>query len=321
MAAFFQRQFNILVQRRRFFTVSVLLFVACLGITALRGVSLGSDIAGGTALIITDTGDSVTIEDVRSALRSAGIRNATVWTTADPISNRYGFIATVPNASVGDPGDLYDRVALNLKLQPEQIESMAIGSTWKSSDGFSLLVTLLVTILAALIYTTIRRGYKASVSTLIAFTHAIALTMGIYLACGFLLTANSLTAMVAIIIYTAYNTMLVLLKITENMENTNRHSLMTIANHSVNQLLVKTLTTTLVILVLLSTVFLFGGAALSDMLLILIIGVIISPCSALLIAAPVYVVYRQREEKYARLLERYGEGVDEFTVAEQVGVL
>jgi SecD/SecF fusion protein len=107
-------------------------------------------------------------------------------------------------------------------------------------------------------------------------------------------------------------------RINDNMASTARHSFMTVANHSVNQVLMRTINTTLSSLIPVLAMLFFGGETLKDFAFAMSIGLVLGSYSSIAIASPLYALWKQREPKFKKLVKKYGEGLDEFTTAEQL---
>ncbi|MDR0349956.1 MAG: protein translocase subunit SecF, partial [Coriobacteriales bacterium] len=62
----------------------------------------------------------------------------------------------------------------------------------------------------------------------------------------------------------------------------------------------------------------FVGETLKDFAFAMSIGLVLGSYSSIAIASPLYALWKQREPKFKKLAKKYGEGLDEFTVAEQL---
>jgi len=318
MIRFFNNTIDIVGRRRIIFITSAVVIAICCIIAPLRGVNLGSDLSNGNTIILTDTGDK-TIEQVRSAASAAGLSDLTIQTTRNIQTRENGFILITSDKSTEAVTEAVSALALALELDASQVSVSRISPSWQTTDVYGVLITLAAGLVACLLYAVIRQGYKAMIAALVSVLHSLLLVAGIYLACGFVVTENSLTALFVVMVFGFYNTLILFSRINEMAANSINHSFYSIANHAVNQMLNRTLSVMLAALVPLIAVLIFSSATLFSLIVVLILGLIVCPCSGIIIGAPVYAVLRQLEPKYARLYERFGEGVEEFSVAEQLG--
>jgi SecD/SecF fusion protein len=84
------------------------------------------------------------------------------------------------------------------------------------------------------------------------------------------------------------------------------------ANHSVNQVLVRSINTTLTSLVPVIAMLFFGGETLKDFAFAMVIGLIIGAYSSIGVASPLYAIWKSRSEENQRLIKRYGPEVGNF---------
>ena len=318
MGGLFNKRMNILGRRRLYFIVSAVLIVVCCVIVPLRGIHLGSEFTGGSSIIFKDTGD-LTIGRMRSACSATALTDPVVQSTYNVYTRESGFVIRSRTADLELTSEAAARITDRCELKPGQFTVSSLGSSWRQSATLSTVLSFATIVLILLIYQVIRLGLKAALSAFVALLHTLLLVSGIYMSLGLTVTPTVVMVLFAVIGYSAYTSMLMLRRISENVDNITSHSFVTVANHMVNQMLARTLNTSLALLVPLLAVLFFAGATMSGFALMMIIGVVVSPCSTIMIAVPIFTILKQREPKYRRLLERYGEGLDEFTTAEQLG--
>jgi len=170
-----------------------------------------------------------------------------------------------------------------------------------------------------IIYIAIRFEYKMGLVAVATLVHDLIVIIGIYSIIGREVTPNVIAALLTIMGYSLYDTVVVFHRINDNMASTARHSFMTVANHSINQVLMRTINTALSTLIPVVAMLFFGGETLKDFAFAMAIGLVLGSYSSIALASPLYALWKQREPKLNKLAKRYGEGLDEFTTAEQLG--
>ena len=90
---------------------------------------------------------------------------------------------------------------------------------------------------------------------------------------------------------------------------------MTMANHSINQVLVRTINTTLTSLIPVLAMLFFGGETLKDFAFAMAIGLICGSYSSVAVATPLYAMWKTREPRNAKLVKKYGTEVGRFEFA------
>ena len=105
--------------------------------------------------------------------------------------------------------------------------------------------------------------------------------------------------------YSLYDTVVVFHRIVDNMKESRvRCTFMTMANHSINQVLIRTINTTLTSLIPVLAMLFFGGETLKDFAFAMAVGLIAGSYSSIAVATPLYAMWKSREPKYKKLIKR-----------------
>ncbi|MCL2883376.1 MAG: protein translocase subunit SecF [Coriobacteriia bacterium] len=324
MPRMIKREVNFLVHRRIFFIVSAVLVLAALIALPVRTVTTGSllnfgiEFVGGSSMDFKSTGD-LSIEQMRQAFDDAGQTGAVVQTTTDATTGESGFIVRVPITDAATASALADSIVSTLGLDAQSVEVNTINPSWGASVTRTSAIAFFVAIALIIIYIAIRFEYKMGLCAVLSLVHDLLIIIGIYAVTGREVTPNVVAALLTIMGYSLYDAVVVFHRITDNVGNTARHSFMTVANHSLNQVIQRTINTTLVSLIPVLAMLFFGGATLRDFAFAMSIGLLLGSYSSIAIATPVYALWKQREPKYKKLLSKFGDGLDEFTNVEQLG--
>ncbi len=236
-------KFNIdfMGNRRIMFAVSAVLIVVSIAALGIRGLKFGVEFTGGTVINVVNAKD-VTIEDMRKAFAEAGIANAQVQEST--INRTRGFIVrtevTDPKVANADAA----KVAAITKLPGGEFQVTTIGPGWGRNVTNKALLAMAVSILAILLYVSLRFEYKMSVTAIVALVHDILITLGIYALVGWEISPNVIAALLAILGYSLYDTIVVFHRIKENSQGLVKQSFMSMANESINEVLVRSLNTT-----------------------------------------------------------------------------
>ncbi len=84
------------------------------------------------------------------------------------------------------------------------------------------------------------------------------------------------------------------------------------ANHSINQVFIRTINTTLTSFIPVFAMLLFGGETLKDFAFAMAIGLIAGSYSSIAIATPLYAMWKTKEPRFAKLQKKYGDAVGLF---------
>ena len=307
---FIKHDINFLGYRRVFLTVAAVAMVACLAIVGFRGLNFGIEFVGGTSVAFHGTGD-ITTEQMREAMNDAGEPDAVIQTTET--NGEPGFLVRTTTTSAEDATARANQVAEALGMTASDFEVTTIGPDWGASVIQSSLIAFLVSILLIIVYIAIRFEYKMGVMAIVALFHDLILVVGIYALVGREVNPNTIAALLTILGYSLYDTVVVFHRINDNMNGEDiRCTFMTMANHSMNQVFIRTINTTLTSFIPVFAMLLFGGETLKDFAFAMAIGLIAGSYSSIAIACPLYCMWKTREPKFAKLQKKYGTEVGLF---------
>ena len=311
---FIKHDINFVGHRKVFLIISACLVVASFAIVGIKGMTFGIEFVGGTSITFHDTGD-VSLDDMRSAFAEAGQSEATIQTTyAD---SEEGFLVRMTVTDAQEAAAVANQVAEQFGLSTSNFEVTTIGPDWGSSVIRQSLIAFLVSLVLIIVYITIRfREYKMGISAVLVLLHDLIIVVGIYALVGREFTPNAVAALLTIIGYSLYDTVVVFHRINENAQDFGvKCSFYTIANHSVNQVFTRSINTTITSLIPVLFMLLFGGETLKDFAFAMTIGLIIGCYSSFAVGTPIYAIWKTREDKYAKLEKRFGQHIGYFEFA------
>lgn len=318
---FIKRDINFLGVRKIFLSIAAVAMVACLAVMGFKGFNFGIEFVGGSSITYTNSGD-VTTDELRSAFDEVGETDVSIQTTVTNGEN--GFLVRTANADASDMTTKANDVAEKLGIASQDVGVDTIGPDWGTSVIQSSLLAFFVSLVLIIIYIGIRFEYKMGVIAVVALLHDLILVMGIYALMGREVNPNTIAALLTILGYSLYDTVVVFHRINDNMKAENiRCTFMTMANHSMNQVFVRTINTTLTSLVPVLAMLLFGGETLKDFAFAMVIGLVAGSYSSIAVATPLYSMWKTREKRYAKLAKKYGPeiGIFSFDAAYTTGIV
>jgi SecD/SecF fusion protein len=289
--------------RRIMFIISLVLVVISIGALAFRGLKFGVEFEGGTIINVAKAGD-VTQTQMTDAFKGAGVTSSLV-VQESTINGVRGFIIRSGETSAAVSNAAAEKASATVGLAGEEFQVTTIGPDWGKNITSSAILALAVSLLAILLYVSIRFEYKMSVTAIIALVHDILITLGIYALIGWEVTPNVVAALLAILGYSLYDTIVVFHRIKENSQGLVKQSFMSMANESINEVLIRSINTTVTSLIPVVVLLLFGGTTLKDYALALTIGLASGAYSSIGVAAPIFALWKEREPKYAALAKKY----------------
>jgi SecD/SecF fusion protein len=151
------------------------------------------------------------------------------------------------------------------------------------------------------LYITVRfHGLAFAVPVIAAMLHDVLITIGVYSVTGREVTEATVAAVLTVLGYSIYDTIIIFDRVRENIPILRRASFATIVNMSLWETIRRSLATTFITLLPVGALFFFGGATLKDFAFALLVGVTSGAYSSIFIAAPLLTVWKEREPDYAR---------------------
>lgn len=294
---------NFMGLRKVFFSLSIALLIISIGSLALRGLQFGVEFKGGSVITITD-GQGKSISDVRKAFMDAKFEDVSVQTSKTDKYDGYLIKTTTANADIANK---YAQTAANeLGMKMSNLSISSVGAGWGKKLTSSALTAFIVSILAILLYISIRFEYKMSLTAVLALFHDMLITLGIYSLLGAEVSTSTIAALLTILGYSLYDTVVVFGRIKENTNNLTKTSFMDMANLSINEVFARSINTTVTSLIPVVVMLIFNVPALNGFALALTIGLFVGAYSSVGIAAPLYTMWKETEPKYASLRKKYG---------------
>ncbi|HYN17284.1 MAG TPA: protein translocase subunit SecF, partial [Actinomycetes bacterium] len=192
------------------------------------------------------------------------------------------------------------------------VSTESIGSKWGSAVSRRAIIALLVFLVVVTIYVSLRMEFKMAVAALVALLHDLIITAGIFALARFEVTPATVVALLTILGYSLYDTVVVFDKVRENTGSLTAMSRTTYSqatNLAVNQTMMRSLNTSLASLLpilglLLVGSYLLGAETLKDLALALFVGVAAGAYSSIFIAPPLVAMWKEKEPRYAQLRAR-----------------
>jgi len=295
-------RFDFMGKRKYFFALSGALVALSIVALLFKGLTFGVDFEGGTSMMLTGAND-VTTEQVRTALEEAGVpdtANATIQPTDDG-----SYIVRTAESDTAKAQAAFAQVAESLGLPDQDANVTTIGPGWGKNVTDASLLALVVSLAAILVYISIRFEYKMSFTAVLALLHDMVIVLGVYAISGREVTPNTIAAVLTILGYSLYDTIVVFHRIRENAAGLTKMSFMDMTNESINQVAMRWLNTGLIQVIPVLALLFFGGETLQDFAFAMAIGLIAAAYSTVGLASPLYALWKEREPKFQALKRKY----------------
>ncbi|HET7236268.1 MAG TPA: protein translocase subunit SecF [Actinomycetota bacterium] len=299
-------KFRIIQRRRRWAILSgTAVAVSLLAMLLLR-FNLSIDFTGGT-LIQYQLEGAVGVEEIRDVLAEDPYARSAAEVQivgGDRVSIR---TSALTDLSAEERTALFDALAAQAGIEADAISAQVVGPTWGEQISRQALVGLLVVLAAITLYITLRFEWKMAIGAMVAMVHDVIITAGVYALTGRQVSPATVIAILTILGFSLYDTVVIYDKVKENTESTawlGKDTYEGVANMSMNQVLMRSLNTSLVVILPILSLLLFGGETLKDFAFAMLIGVAVGAYSSIFVATPILVVLKEREPRNQQLRAR-----------------
>ena len=298
--------FRIIEHRKWWFLLSGAVIALSIVGLAVRHLTLSIDFEGGSQLTYANN-TGVSAEEVQAILERPPWNLS--GTEVQIVGGNQLSVRTASFTELSDVErtELIDALAKQAGVSPSDISRTDVGPTWGAEISRKALEGLIVVLVAISIYIALRFEWKMAVGAQVAMVHDVLITGGVYALTGREVTPATVIAILTILGYSLYDTVVIYDKIKENTESPALLAKDTyggVVNISLNQVFMRSVNTSLVVLFPIASLLLFGGSTLKDFAFAMMIGVISGAYSSIFVAAPILSLLKEREPKYAQLRTR-----------------
>jgi preprotein translocase subunit SecF len=300
-----ETSFDFVGRRRLWFTISGLLVLISLVSLVVPGLNFGIDFKGGAVFRVQPT-TTVTEAQIRRAV--GPVAEVVQVTENNPVQ----VIVQTEELPPAEVTRIRTGLAKVAGVELNGVSTETIGSKWGSTVSRKAFIALLVFLVVIVIYVSLRMEFKMAVAALVALLHDLIITAGIFAISRFEVTPATVIALLTILGYSLYDTVVVFDKVRENTGSLTAMSRTTYSqatNLAINQTVMRSLNTSLASLLpilglLLVGSYLLGAETLKDLALALFVGVAAGAYSSIFIAPPLVAMWKEREPRYAQLRAR-----------------
>jgi preprotein translocase subunit SecF len=304
-------RFDFVGRRRLWFLLSGIIIVAGLVSLGTRGLNLGIDFKGGTAWTVLAPGVSQT--QAQNAVQAAGLNSPTVEILGSDtvqVSDDLNTLSSGQQSQVDN--NVTAALAKLAHTSDNNVSQDQVGPTWGGQVTNRALIALITFFVVVVIYISFRFEPKMALSAFIAMLHDLAVTVGIFSLAGFSVSPDTVIAILTILGYSLYDTVVVFDRVRDNSRNLGASGRMTyteMVNLSMNQTLARSINTSLVAILPVLAVLgigaeLLGATTLQNYGLALFVGLLSGAYSSIFIASPILAMLKEREGRYAAIRQR-----------------
>ena len=296
--------FDFMGSSKWFFSLSgTILLIGALSIGG-KGLNLGIDFKSGTRIKVSFVRPASEAQ-VAEVVGEAGDHNAEIQKIKDSSVGGQGWQISTKKLNLAGA----ERVEQDLDRRfiiksprgspgNKYFSETTIGPTFGATVAHSAVIAIIASLLVISAYIALRFEWKYAVPVLIALMHDLLITAGVYSLTGREVTTATVAALLTILGYSLYDTIIVFDRVRENVPRMPRAAFSQIVNRSMSEVLTRSLATSFCTLLPVASLLLFGGETLQNFAFALLVGIASGAYSSIFIASPVLTQWKEREPAY-----------------------
>ena len=301
-----ETSFNIVENRKRWYSISTVFILLSMGALLLQGLHLGLEFKGGASFTLNKA--DVTIEQARTSVEGIGIPGEIIVQKIGDSKVRIQTGALTPAES----NSIEAALTKTFDVTIESIDTQLVGPSWGKEITKKALYGLIAFLFAVMLFLAMAFEPKMAIAAIVAVVHDVFITVGIYALVGFDVTPATVIGFLTILGYSLYDTVVVFDKVRENTKSvaaTSKQTYSQAANLAVNQTIVRSANTSIIALLPVASILfvgagLLGAGTLKDLSLALFIGLAVGTYSSIFIAPPFLAQLREKEPAMQALAKR-----------------
>ena len=285
-------------KRRIWFSIATGLLVVSIALIVFKGLNLGIDFEGGSQVSF-ETPQPTTVDRVREEAASVGLADAVIQGRGNETDGGYTeFQIKTETLTEAQQAEL--TTSIQRDLDAEAIGVRSVSGSFSDQILRSAILAIVVSLVLIVIYVTIRFEFVFALPIFRALFYDVTVAMGVYALFGWEVTAATVAAILTILGYSMYDTIIIFDRVRENIPLMRKSSFAAIANQSLWETIRRSLATSFITLLPITSLILFGGETLQAFAFALLIGIGSGAFSTIFIATPFLAVLKEREPEYAR---------------------
>lgn len=292
---------NLMGKRYWYFAFSLAIIIPGLIILAVWGLPFSIDFKGGTLLELQfASGKAPEPAQIYELYQGMGISNVQAFTSGSDV-----MIIRSPELNEDMRANVINTIStkFNDKITVRRADTVGptVSRQITSRAGLAIILSSLALVLfITFSFRGVEHAVRYGVCTIIALIHDLLIILTVIAIGGRLwgwqVDTLYLTALLTVIAFSAQDTIVVFDRLRENSAVLRRLPFETLTNHSVIQVLTRSINTQLMTVdFMLLALALFGGVTLREFAIILLVGMVSGSYSSDFIAAPLLIVWENKE--------------------------
>ena len=276
--------------------ISMIAMVIALASFLIQGLNYGIDFQGGTS-IRTESAQPVDVAAYRAVLEALDLGDISIAEVDDPLFDEDQHVALVRvQAQEGDEriaSETISAIQAALRSIDPDMTFPSVESVGPKVSGELIqtaVIAVALAVLAILLYIWLRFEWQFAVGAVLALSHDVILTIGIFSELQIKFDLAIIAALLTIVGYSINDTVIVFDRVRENLRKYKKKNLKEVLNLSINETLSRTLMTSVTTMLALLALFILGGDVIRGFVFAMMWGVVIGTYSSIFVASAILLV-------------------------------
>lgn len=280
-------------KRKIWYALSLIVLLICVGSIIVQGLNFGVDFRGGTLLHLKFENKKISVEQLREGLQEFDLANSQIQKSED------GFVLKTAELAQEKQEKVLE--SLEKKLGKfEVLRSEKVGPVIGKELRTAGLLALLIASILQIIYISFRFEFRFGLAAILALLHDVLITTGFFSLMQYEVDVTFIAAILTIIGYSINDTIVIFDRIRENLKFKRKEELAELTNKSINQSIVRSLSTSVAVIFVLVALIVLGGETTKYFSLAMLVGVIAGTYSSIFIASSLWFDFRPDKTGKAR---------------------
>lgn len=286
---------EIIGRRKIWYVISSVIILISIVSLFVQGLNFGIDFKGGSLIHVEFEDQNIKSEQVRNVLADFDLQNSSIQEASDD-----SIVIKTLELEQDKLGEILKTFETKLGKY-ELLRSEKVGPVIGAELRNAGLLALFIASILQILYITIRFEFKFAIAAIIALLHDVLIAVGFFSIFQIEIDTVFVAAILTIIGYSINDTIVIFDRIRENIKNRRKESLDVIINNSINQTIVRSISTSVAVLLILLALLFLGGETTKNFALALIVGVVSGTYSSIFIASTLWYEFKPEEHKRVKV--------------------
>ncbi len=297
------RDIHIIKHRKKFYAISLIIFILGAGCVITKGFNYGIDFTGGT-MIQMDMGKKVDTNDVAKSIKKFKLNPEIIYSGED---NTEIVIRTKEDLSSKQREKVISAINKEFGTTDKDVVSQELfGASVGKELRNNAVLALLIAAICMLVYIRIRfRNWKYGAAAILGDLHDVLIVVAFYAIFGVTINNPFIAGILTVVGYSINDTIVIFDRVRENSRYSRIQDLEHTLDKSITQTIGRSLMTSFTTLIVMIPLAIMGGSAINEFVMPLMVGVIAGAYSSIAFCSPLYFEFSKPGQlsKYEKQVE------------------